>query len=134
VQRFNPALTRAVPANATVYLPMPVREFGADVSFWHRAPTASFTAALDDFLQLQGGVERWHQPSFETVLQEHRRRFEATGTEEGTVMAATLAYVISDLRTSRRAAILDDFRSNGQILELFQRGVTELSTTLRGSR
>src|SRR5688572_24480548 len=46
VQRFNPALTRQVPTNATVYLPMLVAEFGADVSFWHRPPSAAFTAAL----------------------------------------------------------------------------------------
>jgi hypothetical protein len=133
VQRFNPALTRQVPARATVYLPMLVPEFGADVSFWHQPPSAAFTAALDAFLQLDGGVQRWHEASFEQVLQEHRRRFEATGTEEGTVMASTLAYVISDLRTSRRAAILDDFRSSGRILELFRRGVAELSTALTAS-
>jgi hypothetical protein len=134
VQRFNPALKRQVPANATVYLPMLVPEFGADVSFWHRPPGAAFTAAMDAFLQLDAGVRRWHEASFETVLQEHRRRFEATGTEEGIVMASTLAYVISDLRSSRRAAILDDFRTNGHILQLFKRGVTELSTALSGSR
>ncbi len=134
VQRFNPALTRAVPAHGTVYLPMRVPEFGTDVAFWHRAPNAAFTAALDAFLQLDEGVRRWHEASFEPVLQEHRRRFEATGSEEGIVMASTLAYVISDLRTSRRAAILDDFRSNGQILELFNRGVAELSAALSGKR
>lgn len=130
VQRFNPALTRAVPAHGTVYLPVHVPDFGADVSFWHRTPNAAFTAALDAFLQVDAGVRRWHEASFEPVLQEHRRRFEATGTEEGIVMASTLAYVISDLRTSRRAAILDDFRSNGQILNLFNRGVAELSAAL----
>ncbi|MGH9253404.1 MAG: hypothetical protein ACRD3C_02420, partial [Vicinamibacterales bacterium] len=70
--------------------------------------------------------------SFEPVLQEHRRRFEATGTEEGTVMAAMLAYVIGDLRTSRRAAILDDFRSNGRILQLFNQGVAELAVLTAG--
>jgi hypothetical protein len=113
---------------------MLVPEFGADVSFWHQPPSAAFTAALDAFLQLDGGVQRWHEASFEQVLQEHRRRFEATGTEEGTVMASTLAYVISDLRTSRRAAILDDFRSSGRILELFRRGVAELSTALTASQ
>ena len=79
-------------------------------------------------------AQRWHEASFEPVLQEHRRRFEATGTEEGIVMASTLAYVISDLRTSRRAAILDDFRSNGRILQLFTQGVAELSTALTGGR
>jgi hypothetical protein len=134
VQRFNPAMTRQVPPKATLYLPEFVSEFGADVAFWHRAPSASFTAALDEFLQLGAGVQRWLEPAFEPTLQEFRRRFEATDTEEGTVMASTLAYVITDLRTSRRAAILDDFRSNGHILELFRRGVDELSTTLRGSR
>jgi hypothetical protein len=133
VQRFNPALVRQVPAKATVYLPEFVPEFGTDVSFWHRPPSAPFTEALEAFLQLESGVERWHEASFESVLQAHRRRFEATGTEEGSVMASTLAYVISDLRTSRRAAILDDFRSNGRILQLFRRGVAELSTALRGA-
>jgi hypothetical protein len=132
VQRFNPALVRRVPAKATLYLPEFVPDFGVDVSFWHRQPSAEFTAALDAFLQLDGGLQRWHEASFEQVLQSHRRRFEATDTEEGTVMAATLAYVISDLRTSRRAAILDEFRSSGRILQLFRKGVAELSTTLRG--
>jgi hypothetical protein len=127
VQRFNPALTRQVPPHATIYLPEFMPEFGSDVSFWHRPPDASFTAALDAFLRLESGVQRWYEPSFELLLDEHRRRFEATGTEEGTVMAAVLAYVTSDLRTSRRAAILDDFRSNGQILDLFKRGVAELA-------
>jgi hypothetical protein len=127
VQRFNPALTRQVPPRATIYLPEFMPEFGSDVSFWHRPPDASFTAALDAFLRLESGVQRWYEPSFELLLDEHRRRFEATGTEEGTVMAAVLAYVTSDLRTSRRAAILDDFRSNGQILDLFKRGVAELA-------
>jgi hypothetical protein len=127
VQRFNPALTRQVPPHATIYLPEFMPEFGSDVSFWHRPPDASFSAALDAFLRLESGVQRWYEPSFELLLDEHRRRFEATGTEEGTVMAAVLAYVTSDLRTSRRAAILDDFRSNGQILDLFKRGVAELA-------
>jgi hypothetical protein len=130
VRRFNPALTTRVPDNATLYLPELVSEFGTDVSFWHRAPTAAYTAALDAFLQLDAGIERWHQPSFEAELQEHRRRFEATDTEEGTVMAAVLGYVISDLRTSRRAAILADFRSNGHIHELFRQGAAELALLL----
>ena len=107
-------------------------EFGTDVSFWHRTPNAVFTAALDAFLQLDVGVQRWHEASFEPVLEEHRRRFQATGTEEGSVMASTLAYVISDLRTSRRRAILDDFRSNGRVLQLFRQGAAELATALAG--
>lgn len=133
VQRFNPALTRAVPAGATIYLPVRVPEFGADVTFWQRGPAPAFTAALDDFLQLEPGVQRWHDASFESVLQGYRRRFEATGTEEGDVMASVLAYVIGDLRTSRRAAILEEFRSSGQILQLFRQGAAELGHLLTGS-
>jgi hypothetical protein len=130
VQRFNPALTRQVPVKATLYLPAHVPEFGQDVTFWHRPPNPSFSVILDEFVRLDGGVRRWHEVSFEPVLQDFRRRFEATGSEEGTVMATTLAYVIGDLRTSRRAAILDDFRTNGRILELFRQGVAELTATL----
>jgi len=133
VQRFNPALLRQVPAQGTLYLPMRVPEFGADVTFWHRPAAADYTAVLDEFLALESGVQRWHEASFEPELQRFRRRFEATGTVEGRVMATTLAYVIGDLRTSRRAAILDDFRHSGRILELFQRGVAELAATI-GSR
>ncbi len=132
VLRFNPALTRQVPAHANIYLPLRVPEFGDDLSFWHRPADPAFTAALDAFLQLEAGVRRWHEASFEPVLQEHRRRFEATGSEEGQVMAAMLAYVIGDLRTSRRAAILEDFRANGRILDLFKRGAAELGVSLTG--
>ena len=130
VLRFNPALTRSVPANATLYLPEHVNDFGEDVSFWQRPPSVAFASALDAFLELESGVQRWHEASFEPVLQDFRKRFAATGSEEGNVMAAMLAYVIGDLRTSRRAAILDDFRTSGRILELFQQGLAELATTL----
>jgi len=47
-------------------------------------------------------------------------------------MATTLSYVISDLRTSRRAAILEEFRTSGRILDLFKKGVEELGATIRG--
>ncbi len=126
VRRYNPALSRQVPANANIYLPVYVPAFGPDKSFWHRPAGAEYLAALSDFVQLEAGVARWHEASFESVLQGFRERFEATGTEEGSVMATTLAYVISDLRTSRRAAILEEFRTNGQILDLFNLGVAEL--------
>jgi hypothetical protein len=49
-------------------------------------------------------------------------------------MATTLAYVIGDLRTSRRAAILDDFRTSGQILRLFRQGVEELAALVTGTQ
>ena len=47
-------------------------------------------------------------------------------TEEGIVMVTMLAYVITDLHTSRRAAILQEFRTSGRILRLFQDGLSEL--------
>lgn len=133
VSRYNPALRRSVPLRGTLYLPAHVAEFGADVSFWHHPPSSAYTAALDDFLRLESGVQRWHDASFETVLQSHRQRFADTRTEEGTVMATMLAYVIGDLRTSRRADILSDFRTSGHILDLFKRGAAELGLVLRGT-
>jgi hypothetical protein len=134
VKRYNPALVQAVPARANLYLPSYVEEFGRNVSFWHRPPSAAFAAALNDFLRLDVGVQRWHEPSFDAVLRGFQKRFEETDTEEGTVMATTLAYVIDDLRTSRRAAILEDFRTSGRILELFKMGVSELSSVLAAPR
>ena len=49
-------------------------------------------------------------------------------------MASVLAYVIGDLRTSRRAAILDEFRTSGEILQLFRQGAAELGHILTGSQ
>ena len=127
VKRFNPALVRRVPARATLYLPSYVEEFGSDVSFWHRPASLAFASVLDEFVRLDADVRRWHEASFEPTLREFERQFEETGTEEGTVMATTLAYVIGDLRTSRRAAILDEFRTSGRILRLFQEGVPRVA-------
>jgi hypothetical protein len=132
VKRYNPALGARVPAQANLYLPFYVQAFGPDVSFWHRPPTPDYAAALNDFLRLEGGIERWHEASFEATLRTFQERFEGTRTEEGSVMATTLAYVISDLRTSRRAAILEEFRTSGKILDLFKRGVEELGISIRG--
>jgi hypothetical protein len=126
VKRFNPALGVRVPAQANLYLPFYVKNFGKDVSFWHRPPTREYAAALNDFLRLPSGIEKWHDPEFEPTLRAFQERFQATNTEEGTVMATTLAYVITDLRTSRRAAILDEFRTSTKILDLFNKGVEEL--------
>jgi hypothetical protein len=132
VKRYNPALDRRVPARANVYLPTYVKTFGPDVSFWHRPPSPEYAAVLYDFLRIEGGIQRWHDVSFETTLREFQERFEATKSEEGTVMATTLAYVITDLRTSRRAAILEEFRTSGRILDLFKAGAAELGATIRG--
>jgi hypothetical protein len=57
VRRFNPALIDRVPAQATLYLPSHVSEFGADVAFWRRPPNPSYVTVLDDFLRLAPGVE-----------------------------------------------------------------------------
>lgn len=130
VRRYNPALTKQVPARANVYLPKFVPELGADVSFWHRPPSPAYTAVLNDFTALEPGVERWHEPSFERVLRRFHDQFSATGTEEGSVMATMLSYLISDLRTSRRAAILEEFRTSDRILELFELGVGEIADAL----
>ena len=133
VKRYNPALVKRVPARANLYLPSYVEEFGPDVSFWHRPASPAFASVLGEFVRLSAGVRRWHEASFESTLREFARRFEETDTEEGAVMATTLAYVIGDLRTSRRAAILDEFRTSGRILRLFQQGVSELRAALPGA-
>ena len=132
VKRYNPALVRRVPARANLYLPSYIAEFGPDVSFWHRSASPAFAAVLGEFVRLDAGLERWHEASFEPTLRGFQRRFEETDTEEGSVMATTLDYVIGDLRTSRRAAILDEFRTSGRILRLFQQGVSELRAVVGG--
>jgi hypothetical protein len=125
VKRFNPALVKRVPTGATLYLPVYVKEFGQDVAFWHRPPSAAYVAVLNDFIRLDAVAERWEDPSFEPVLREFQRRFQATKTEEGSVMATVLAYAIQEMYSSGRGAILRDFRTNDQIRELFERGVQE---------
>ena len=44
--------------------------------------------------------------------------------------AAGVLKLTCPLRTSRRAAILEDFRTSGHILDLFKRGVEELGLTI----
>ena len=131
-KRYNPALVRQVPNRANVYLPSYVPEFGEDVSFWHRPADPGFAAVLNDFVRREASVQQWHEPSFDATLQRFQERFGQTESEEGTVMATTLRYVLDDLRTSRRAAILEDFRTSGRILQLFQRGARELGTIVPG--
>ncbi len=125
VKRFNPALVRQVPSRANLYLPMYVQEFGTDVSFWHRPASPDYLAALIDFVRLEAAIEDWDDPSFEPVLREFQRRFSATNTEEGAIMATMLAYVIEDAYTSRRSAILSEFRTSEQLVRLFERGVSQ---------
>lgn len=120
VRRFNPALVSRVPARATLYLPRHVAAFGRDVAFWHRTPSASYSTLLAEFTGLDASIERWDSPSFDAVLSRFRRRFEATATDEGAVMATTLAYVLEERRSNRQAAILAEFRSSGRIAQLFE--------------
>lgn len=121
VRRYNPALTRRVPAGATLYLPSHVAAFGRDVAFWHRPPSRAYAMLLAEFVQLGMSPDEWDSAAFDAVLEDFRSRFAATKTEEGTVMATTLAYAMQDRRTSRQAQILADFRTNPDILRLFDR-------------
>jgi hypothetical protein len=125
VQRFNPALVKRVPAGATVYLPRPVAALGRDVSFWHQPPSATYQAALDEFVLLDPSLEEWHSHAFDRVLDTFRKRFAATRTEEGSVMATTLAFVLEDRRASKEAAILADFQESDRIRRLFDRARSE---------
>jgi hypothetical protein len=128
VRRFNPALVRQVPARATLYLPTYVKDFGTDVAFWHRPATAAYSTVLAEFLELEPGVARWDDRAFEPVLREFQRRFRATNTEEGVVMATALGYVIDESYASERAAILAEFRASADVQRLFERAVRERDT------
>jgi hypothetical protein len=125
VRRYTPSLLRRVPARATLYLPTYVKEFGRDVAFWHRPASAAFTEVLEDFISLDASVEEWDDPSFAPTLQAFVRRFEATRTEEGTVMATVLEYAMEEAYTSTRNAILAEYRTSEKILQLFNRAVAE---------
>ena len=126
VRRFNPGLTRQVPAEGTLYLPAYIGEFGHDVAFWRRPAAPAYTAILHDFVRLEAGAERWDDPAFAPVLAEFRRRFGATGTEEGMVMATVLAYAMDQAYTSSRRALLFDFRSSEDVRRLTASGLLEL--------
>jgi hypothetical protein len=125
VRRYNPALLRRVPARATVYLPMYVKEFGRDVAFWHRPASQAFTGVLADFVGIDASVEEWDNPAFASTLQEFQRRFQATKTEEGLVMATVLEYAMEEAYTSSRNAILAEYRASDKIRQLFERAVSE---------
>jgi hypothetical protein len=128
VKRYNPALVRQVPAGANLYLPARIAAFGTDVSFWHRPADPAFAEALADFLELRATPEEWDRPAFERVLRDFQRRFQRTGTEEGTVMAVVLGYVADEARTSRRGAILAEYRSSGRVTRLFEEALRETGT------
>jgi hypothetical protein len=126
VRRFNPALVDRVPAQATLYLPSYVSEFGADVAFWHREPNSSYMAVLDEFIRLESGADRWDDPAFATVLADFKRRFKETNTEEGLVMETVLAYAMDQAYTSTRRTLLAEYRNSEQVRSLINRGMLEL--------
>ena len=125
IRRFNPGLIKRVPAQANLYLPSYVRAFGPDVSFWHRLPNAKYTAALTDFLALNVAPERWDDGSLVPVLRGFERRFRETKSEEGTVMATVLAFVIDDAESSGRREILAAFRADENIHSLFDQALLQ---------
>ncbi|MDQ3068557.1 MAG: hypothetical protein M3R55_02360 [Acidobacteriota bacterium] len=122
IQRFNPALTKQVPAGATLYLPAYDAAFGADVSFWHRDAPVEYRALLDEFTAVDVTLQEWETPRFAATLKEFERRFRETGTEEGTVMATVLSYVRREA-AGPRATILSTFRNSPAVLDLFAQGV-----------
>jgi hypothetical protein len=128
VRRFNPALAGTVRAGATLFLPFYVRELGANVAFWRRPADPAYAAVLDEFLRLAPGAEAWDDPAFEPVLADFQRRFRATNTEEGLVMDTVLAYAMDQAYTSRRRALLSEFRSNDEVRRLIDRGLMEMGT------
>jgi hypothetical protein len=125
VRRYNPALSRRVPADGTLYLPTHIVGLGRDVAFWHRPPSRVYATVLDEFVRLDVSPDEWDSPTFDDVLDGFRKRFAATRTEEGAVMATTLAYAMQDRRTSRQAEILEEFRSSDEIRQLFDRAKQE---------
>jgi hypothetical protein len=126
VRRFNPALVDRVPAGATLYLPYQVSELGSDVAFWHRPPSPSYMAILDEFMHLAAGADRWDDPGFAAVLADFRRRFRDTNTEEGMVMETVLAYAMDQAYTSSRRALLAEYRNSEKVRSLIERGALEL--------
>lgn len=130
IRRFNPALTRQVPARATLYLPAYVAAFGPNVTFWHRPPTSAYSTVLSEFLALDRRPEEWDSPALVPVLRGFERRFRATQTEEGIVMATVLSYVSSEILTSGRNEILETFRNSPEIRQLFEQAVLERAAAL----
>ena len=129
VRRYNPSLSRQVPARSTLYLPSYVKEFGADVSFWHRAATPAYAAVLEEFLALDGDPETWDSRAFEPVLRGFQKRFAATNTEEGRIMATVIEYATKEAYTSGRPEIIAEFRASDSVRALFSRGLLERAST-----
>jgi hypothetical protein len=59
------------------------------------------------------------------VLADFKRRFTATNTEEGMVMATVLAYAMDQAYTSPRHALLTEFRRDERVRRLVERAALE---------
>lgn len=121
VKRFNPALVRQVPKNATLYLPSFDERFGADATFWQRPASLEFETLLEEFVALDAPPETWEEPELQERLTDFRRRFRETGTEEGVVMDAVIGYVMQELPATHR--VLDRYRASSTVLKVFDAGV-----------
>ena len=73
---------------------------------------------------------RLDDPSFEPLLEEYRKRFAATGTEQGLVMAAVLGYAIQETFQGRRGTILAEYRSSDRIQVVFREAQAEREVRL----
>jgi hypothetical protein len=82
-------------------------------------------------MRLDSGVERWDDPAFAPVLADFKRRYRDTNTEEGLVMATVLAYAMDQAYTSTRRTLLAEYRNNGKVRSLIERGVLELHAVRR---
>ena len=129
VRRYNPALVRQVPPGANLYLPMQVDAFGPDVAFWHEPPDPAFRDVLEDFVALDRPWEEWDEPAFRTVLNDFRQRFQATGTEEGHIMATVLTYVMDEPYRAARVEILQEYRTDSRIQRFVRQGIHEREVT-----
>jgi hypothetical protein len=133
IRRFNPALINRVPAAANLYLPFNVEDFGPDTAFWHRAPTRGYLAVLGDFQRLDQrfAAEDWHDGSIFDELRAFEARFRATATEEGTVMASVLAYVIDEHRDGRQMEILAGVRSSERARLVLEQGARQMQVLFK---
>lgn len=125
IRRYNPALVKAVPAGAALYLPKYDPHFGEDISFWHREADEEFVRLLDEFTGLDVTPREWETPAFASTLREFEERFRETGSQEGIVMATVLSYVRREA-AGPRAEILTTYRESEKIQNLFERGLVEI--------
>ena len=132
VRRFNPALIHSVPAGANLYLPFHVEDFGEDTAFWHREPSPEYLGVLNEFLRLDEryAPEDWPAGSVLETLRAIEQRFRATGTEEGAVMAAAIAYEIEELADGRQHEILTELRKSEHARRVLEQGVSQREALL----